>query len=206
MSVFPYFLPLQGTDMYTQLSSTSTRNNYTRPQLLNMGFYTTEIWNSSFERWPYQLHLFHIWTSNTSAIPGHFTSHIWYKYATARKQCHEPGLSQPEILHKFFKPNFGQQLPIQTTKRQILHNFFQHSIIITPNVIHLLPPRQNHNYIIIYFPQTWQPLPKTILSKFCKLKTVFKFSQFYWLYSKWKENFDENQISLETKDLTLHSV
>jgi hypothetical protein len=89
------------------------------------------------------------------------------------------------------------------------HSTYLSSIHITttPNVIHLLRPRLNNNNVTIYFPKHDNPSPK-IPSKFYKLKTVFKFLQFFdYLNWKWQKLFiDENDISLETKGLTLHIV
>jgi len=95
------FSPLQGTEAYRQLSSSSTRNNYARPQIIiKCGSYN--ISNLNFVVWKiaiptnissickYRLSAFitsndiiritityntlflHRWTTNTSAIPGHF--------------------------------------------------------------------------------------------------------------------------------------
>jgi len=78
LSVVVVASPLQGTDVYTPLPSTSTRNNYARPQIIiKYGLYT--IRNQNFFLWKMAIP-----TSNSSIykllIPqpsqGTFTSHV----------------------------------------------------------------------------------------------------------------------------------
>jgi hypothetical protein len=207
-SIFPYFLPLQGTAIYTQLPSIYRRNNYARPQIIiTRGFYG--IRNLNFILWK-------------TAIPTSISS---IYELLIHLPCHSTHNTSDihNLLHTNDVTSLGS--PCQHIYTSVLNPISAGNYLYRPRYIKFyitFPAFNYHNTKCDSFtsPKTKQQLHNDIFSLSMTALPQHYTIQVLWIklflnfhssidyrHSKWKENFiDENEISLETKCLSLHIV